>query len=627
MRTRSGAERGMSLVEVVVAVVILAIVSTAILGVILRTQSAGVSNRSRITASSLAAREIDMVRDEFSRSNAAPLAIARLGTQTNPHPLDGQTAGNPLVVNNTAYVVVRSVAWNITRDGASACSGGSLVVYPTLGITVSVTWPNMGSVKPVVSTESLAPAKGSGIPGTDSFIAVSVVDSLGAANVGRAVTVAGGGETKFGTTDASGCAVVQVSPAVGLGTTYTAQATDPGYVDISGTTGPTKGVGTVSQGQLNNGVKFAYDREGTLHLNLVDEAGVPLTLAEAPVGQGTLVASDSSGTSGSSLWTVGGLMTEVKHLWPTRYHAFLGTTAPAVFDTFALAAGSTMDLPVKVAMVSTTFTNLPVGTTSVIAVPGAASACPASGFRQHAVTDLAEFRLLPGVWSFFATGATFDCSPGPASQSLTAGSPAAVTWGQTTLKVTSAPAGSLWAVNLSKVPGATLTTCPGTAYAGAAVAVSGARDAAMAIPAGSWYVYVTDGAATGACLGVPVNLYSDKLDYGVANTLIWVVPSPILTVTGVASGQNVTFSTAVATACSTSSFTPGGTIQVAGPAVSDNSSLSTTVSRPPSGTQTWYAYGWNQQGAAKCANAGTFVVGPSTVSLTKAVGSTGPVGP
>lgn len=532
-RELTGDDRGMSLIEVVVAAVLLGIMASAVLAIILKTQSASVTNRARIAAASLAAREIDMVRDQFTRSDTAPIALADAGTVVNPDPRAGQVAGNPFLLDGTAYTVVRSVHWNITGDGASACTGGSLVIYPTLGVTVTVTWPHMGSVQPVVSTASLAPAKGNGIPGTASFVAVKVVDETGAANVGRTVRVTGGSESKTGLTDASGCAVIQVNPAAGAGTTYAAQVTDTGYVDISGVTGPTKSVGTLTQGQLNNSVTFAYALAAHLTLRLVDSSGNPLPTGSVGTTQVTLVASESSGSSSSIVKTITGVTATIDNLWPTQYGAFYGTVPPAGgYASVPIAAGQTGNLDVPVVMATGSVSGMPTGTTSVIAIPGATADCSAIGAAGSVTVNAPAytFSLLPGAWSFVAVGPTFTCSPGPADVALGSGPNTAVAWAGTTLQVTNPPAGQLWAVNVSKVSG-TLTTCPGSAYASVAVSINGSRNAAAAIPAGSWYVYVTSGAADATCLGTPAGHYSEAVPYGGADTIIWSYPIPNAAVT------------------------------------------------------------------------------------------------
>jgi len=528
-RPRPTRDSGASLIEVVIACVLLGILSAAVLSIVLQTQAAGVNNRNRVAASNLASREVDLVRAEFRASKEAPLAIASAGLKTNSHPLDGGTAGQPLVVDGTPYTVTMSAQWNITGNGQSACEGGALVIYPTLGITVTVTWPDMGNVEPIVSTAALAPPKGSGIPSTDSFVAVKVTDSTGAPNAGRAVAVSGGGSTRTGATDTQGCAVVQVSPAVGLGTDYTAQVTDPGYVDISSTANTSKAVGKVSRGQLNNNVQFQIDKAATASIRLVDESGNLLDASAATGVPITLAASESSGSTNTRAVTTTGQVTTVTGLWPTTYGAYHGTTPPATgLATAKAAPGGTVTLDVVFAAARLRLTGLPDGSTTVYAAPAGTTTCTGAGVRQ---IDPNAVSLLPGTWSFFASGPAFDCSPGDSGVTLTGGDNGERPWGITTLSVTNAPEGTLWAVNRGRL-GTTVTSCPGPGAASIAMNVDGARTAPVVIPAGDWYVYVTDGAAAGACRSVPAGQYSRVLTYDVENTIAWIGSPSKVTVNG-----------------------------------------------------------------------------------------------
>jgi prepilin-type N-terminal cleavage/methylation domain-containing protein len=342
-------EDGFSLIELVVAMLILAVMSMAIIGVIINAQSQTVTNRSRIAAANLAARELDIVREEFTRTQASPAQVYAEGTKVNPHPLRNQTAGDPLRVDGRAYTVTRDVQWNITGSGQSACAGGALVNYPTLQVRVSVTWPNMRSTKPVVSTAALAPRKDDQVLGTVGYVAVKVSDSLGSPSSGRTVKVWSTGETKTALTDASGCAVVQVNPAGGAGTGYQAQTSDTGFVDIAGTTGPSKSVGQVKQGQLNNGVTFTVDRASTLTVQLVDEAGAPVDPAAIAGGVITLVAGESVGATSSKVVAVTGPTMTVSGLWPTQYGAYWGTAPPGTgYSSTKILAGGTGTVTVVV---------------------------------------------------------------------------------------------------------------------------------------------------------------------------------------------------------------------------------------------------------------------------------------
>jgi Tfp pilus assembly protein PilV len=600
-------DRGASLVEVVIACVLLGILSAAVLSIVMQTQAAGVNNRNRVAAANLAAREIDIVRAEFSRSDAAPLAIANAGTVTNARPLEGGVTGRPLVVDGTSYTVRTSAQWNITGSGQSACDGGSLVIYPTLGVTVTVTWPNMGSIKPVVSSAALAPEKGTGIPSTDSFVAIRITDSAGEPNPGRAVSVTGGGSTRNGTTDAQGCAVLQVSPASGLGTDYTARVTDAGYVDISGAANTSKAVGKVAQGQLNNNVLFQIDRAATANLRLVDEAGAPLAASAAAGAQITLVASESSGSTNSRTITATGPVTTVTGLWPTNYGAYFGTTAPSGgFTTQKAEPGATITMDVVFAAARLRLTALPAGTATVYAAPNGTTSCTAAGVRT---VDPNAVSLLPGTWSFFVSGPTFVCSPGPAAVVLASGDNGERVWGETTLKVDNAPTGVIWAVNRARL-GATVTTCPGASAGPIAVNIDGARSAPVVIPAGDWYVYVTDGAATGACRGVPPGQYSKVLTYDVDNVLTWANLSSRVTMGGSISSSSTRpvygWTGATSMTCTAAGGGAGSTL------------LTRSSSGIWSGTfapGTWRFFQKNNSGSG-CTYGGTVVVDGSGVAYT-----------
>ncbi|KRD45098.1 hypothetical protein ASE38_13990 [Cellulomonas sp. Root930] len=340
---------GFSLIELVVAMVVLGSMSLAVIGIILNTQSLGVNNRARVAAANLAGREVDILREEFTRTSDSPMNIANAGTVTNPHPLPSQTAGQPLRVDGGLYTVKRSVAWNITGEGASACDGGSLVMYPTLRVTVTVTWSGMGNIAPVVTTASLAPRKDDKVLGTSSYIAVKVSDASGLPNSGRNVRVYSSGESRTAVTDASGCAVAQVTPASGAGTSYSAQVTDVGFVDVSGATGPTKIVGIVPRGALNNSVTFTYARAATLTLQLVDSTGAPANPADLVGGTVTLNAAEYAGASGTTVLPVTGPTMTLTGLWPTQYSAYWGSAPPTPPNlAVALTSGSAGTIAVAI---------------------------------------------------------------------------------------------------------------------------------------------------------------------------------------------------------------------------------------------------------------------------------------
>ena len=64
------------------------------------------ADRDRVAASDLGARELEIVRNAFGASAAAPMALAATPYVTDPDPLPGGTAGRPLVVDHVPYLLV-----------------------------------------------------------------------------------------------------------------------------------------------------------------------------------------------------------------------------------------------------------------------------------------------------------------------------------------------------------------------------------------------------------------------------------------------------------------------------------------------------------------------------------------
>lgn len=611
-------DRGSSLLEVVIACVLLGILSVAVLTIVLQTQAAGVQNRNRVAASNLAAREIDLVRAEFGRSDERPMQLAAQGLVTNEHPLTAAgVVGQPLVVDGVSYTVRRSAQWNVTGSGQSACDGGALVDYPTLSVTVTVTWPNMGSVKPVVSTTALAPPKNAGTDTGDSFVAVRVRDSQGQPNPGRSVSVVGGGSTVVGSTDAQGCAVVQVSP-VAAGTAYDVTITDDGYVDISSSEHPSKNTGVVKAGQLNNSATFQVDAAATVNLQLVDESGAPLDALDATGARLTLVAGETSAASNERAVTATGAVTSITHLWPTTYGAFFGSSAPASgFPSTTAAPGATVTLNVTFTSAHVVFTSLPAGASAVYAAPSGTTSCAGAGARQ---VDPASISLMPGTWNFFVSGDMFDCSPGPASLVLNSGDNGEQMWGETTLRVSNAPEGTLWAVNRARVTGAAPASCPAPEFAGSAVNVDAARAGTVTLPAGDWFVYVTAGGPGDLCAGVPFNQYPKTLAYDTENAIAWATaPSPV-TVAGAKTGSVTSGTQSQRGTYSMVAWTGGTSMTCTNGIPSGTTTLTTSGSNYTgsftSGTWRFFQVFTPNRGNPTCTFGGTVNVGTTGASYT-----------
>jgi len=629
-QSRRAGDEGFTLIELVVAMLIFAIMAVSVVAVVMQAQGQAVSNRNRIAASNLAAREIDMVRREFAATDAGPVTLANAGFVENPHQLTGGANGAPLVVDGTEYTVTRNAVWKVSGSGASACEGGAIVAYPSLGVEVTVTWPNMGVVQPVEMSTALAPGKENGAATTDSFIAAKVVDQDGLPLTGIQVTATASAVAASAYTDDSGCAVIRVTPATS-GTSYTVKVADASYVDISGNHNPSKLTGNINRGALYAGASFAVALPGTVQVHLVRADGGPLTDAQVAGAGVTLIASESSGSTGTTVRTATGVTTSFTGLWPTTYGAYFGSTAPTGgYAAGDLPPGGSVTIDVEFAMATVDVTQLPPGTTSVRAVvAGTATTCASGqGTDVPVAGPSAPATLMPGSYDLYAVGTGFACSPGPMARVLASGDNTDIAWGTTTLQLTGVPTGgTVWALDTLTAGFSTLATCPGGAGA-AAINVDSARAGAVPIAPGSWFIYQTTGAATAGCASFPGAINPTTLTYGAANTRAWTMSPTTLTLTNMTAGLYLVVGPQVSTSCTSTTVYPNTATWTSSGAGAAGSPLQASVSvpRPSTGTTTYYAYQWTKSGTPKCTAAGTFVVGPGSSTLTKtaAAGSVGP---
>ncbi|WP_426566851.1 type IV pilus modification PilV family protein [Angustibacter sp. McL0619] len=300
-------DSGFSMIEAIVAFGVLSVFAIALGVTLVNAMGVSKSARERVAAANLAAREIEIVRNKFATSDTDAMAVANAGTVTNGSPL----AGSSNVVDGVSYTVRREVQWMPIGNGASACDGGSLVSYPSLRVSVEVSWPNMGSTKPVVSQSMLTPPKGTLDDVTLSYVAVKVTNAAGGPSDGVLLTIAGPGGTFNQSTDASGCAVVQVGSAG----TYSATADMAGWVDQTGVQRSVLTPITVSAGAMQR-VAMTYDVAATLDVTVsnIDPATyrMPATIGQISYTQPNVPAIGSQRV----LPLTGGTAT-MTGLWPT----------------------------------------------------------------------------------------------------------------------------------------------------------------------------------------------------------------------------------------------------------------------------------------------------------------------
>ncbi len=334
-------DAGIGMIEMLVSMVVFSVIATAVAYGLQAATNSTRQDRNRIQAANLAARELDLARQDFNATDSGPTDLGAASFVTNPHPLTGQTAGNPLTIDGLPFTVVRTTQWLPAGTGKSACDGGSDVTYPVLQVTTKVTWDRMGSTLPVYSTTLLTPSKKL-VDGNASFVAVRVLGAAGQNQQGVSVSATAGASTQTVLTADDGCAVFRLVPST-YPTTYTLSATAPGYVDpafnasASGTATITEG-GSFQQKTLN------YDRGATLTVTQTTNSGYTLPTSLQPV---TVYNSGIGGATGTKSFPGLGATTVLSGLWPftSGYNVWVGSCAQADPGTTTGRAAATVVPP------------------------------------------------------------------------------------------------------------------------------------------------------------------------------------------------------------------------------------------------------------------------------------------
>jgi prepilin-type N-terminal cleavage/methylation domain-containing protein len=297
-------DAGLTLVELMVAIVLFALAATGVAYNLHTTTQSTRDSRMRVQAANLAARELEIVRNQFTASTDGPRQLGATSVVVNPDPLPGGTAGQPLDIDGSKFTVVRTVQWLPVGTGQSACDGGSAVTYPSLAVNVKVTWASMGSTKPVVTNTVLTPPKGT-LDSPMGYLAVKVLGADGRGVANLPVQLAGPTALTRNTAD-DGCAVFAVAT---MGT-YTASVNAAGYVTFDGQPSAAKSI-AVTAGTLGQ-LSFSYDRAVTLQATVATLSGYAVPTPLSPL---TLFNSNLPSPFTKKVPS-GGATTVVGGLWP-----------------------------------------------------------------------------------------------------------------------------------------------------------------------------------------------------------------------------------------------------------------------------------------------------------------------
>ncbi|HEV7948610.1 MAG TPA: carboxypeptidase-like regulatory domain-containing protein [Glaciihabitans sp.] len=418
-------ESGFSLVEVVVAVFIFAVLCTGALYTVVSVLQVSRDSRARHVAANLAAQEIDLARDATDLRLLTDIDRAEVR------------------VGSDSYQVSRRAQW-VSSSGADDPCGAGDGTLQYKRVNIEVRWSGMGDGTAPVRADTLIAPQSRAADADHGTILVSVRAASGAGSSGVTVTAqpastpAGATSTVSAVTDAQGCAFLdRVVPG-----NYVVTAARAGFLDSAGSASPTQ---TTRVGAATStSVAFEYDRAatftvayapgvagavylpGNLHTTFVAASGQPTVISPtattgttsrtrlqqmfpATSGYVVLAGRYTAPTSGGSA----GCLSVDPAAWPTVGQgpgALVGIRpAPAAASP---GGGVTANVPMGVLTLSA----LPAGgrLTATSATPPQGSGDPGcaqiTSYSFGELTAPATIALPYGTWNLTSTAGTI--SPG-----------------------------------------------------------------------------------------------------------------------------------------------------------------------------------------------------------------------
>ncbi len=239
LHRRRRSDDGFTLTEVMVSLVVLSLLAAAAATLMIRSLGLTADARLRASAASLAEREKEVA----------------LGSGYDNLP-PGTIPARVVSVNGDTFSVTRTVSLAPGTTTANSCTApdGARLAYKK--ITVQVTWPDMGSTKPVVNDTVLAVPVGQ-VNSNLGAVSVPVQDRLTNPLTGVTVTLSNG---KQAVSDAFGCAVfTDINPGG-----YTASVSQAGYIGTNNNQLVTTGLASVVSGRIARTDPIMYDRAATI---------------------------------------------------------------------------------------------------------------------------------------------------------------------------------------------------------------------------------------------------------------------------------------------------------------------------------------------------------------------------
>lgn len=280
MHASFAGEAGFSLVEIIVAALLLVIASIGIFTALESAGRAGAEERHRSQAYQVAQQDQARLR------------------ATKVTSLVGLSQTRPVTVDGDAYTVKSATKFITDSTSTQSCDSGTASA-DYLRVTTTVTWPSIGSRPPVVIESIIAPPTGS-FDETTGALAVAVRDGQG---VGVPdIPLSGSGAGSFsGTTGDNGCAIFVNLPSGNYTLTPSASA----FVDKDGNAPGSIATSVVAQS--TNSVALQLDRPGSIDVTFQTKIGTtlsPSTADSVVVFNTGMTTAKSFGTVGNRLATV-----------------------------------------------------------------------------------------------------------------------------------------------------------------------------------------------------------------------------------------------------------------------------------------------------------------------------------
>ncbi len=291
--SRHDAEAGFSVIEVMVAMMVFAVMSIGIAYGIANSLQLTQTNRGRETAVALASQDIDTLRQTAAASTGGIFKVlSRAGED------------NKKTIGSVTYQVDRAVRW-VQSDGATGACGTSNGKLAYKSVVETVTWPNPRGGSSTTSVSSaIAPSDAVTDPGYGTVI-ISVTTASGAPAAGVGISIApvsGGGGSPLTTpvlpTDDQGCSyAVNVTQG-----DYTVTANAGGGIDTNQGQPSVQSPISVTAG-ASAPVPFVYDQASRLTLQYATghqatlPTNMPTTLSSTAGGLDTIRPWDLASTS------------------------------------------------------------------------------------------------------------------------------------------------------------------------------------------------------------------------------------------------------------------------------------------------------------------------------------------